>query len=61
MKGDDKVIDYLNRAIRSELTAVSQYWLHSGCKRIGASATWRGKAGPRALRKCTTPTSSSRG
>jgi bacterioferritin len=28
MKGDDKVIDYLNRAIRSELTAVSQYWLH---------------------------------
>jgi bacterioferritin len=28
MKGDDKVIDYLNRALRSELTAVSQYWLH---------------------------------
>lgn len=28
MKGDDKVIDYLNRAIRSELTAVNQYWLH---------------------------------
>ncbi len=28
MKGDIKVIDYLNRAIRSELTAVSQYWLH---------------------------------
>jgi bacterioferritin len=28
MKGDEKVIDYLNRAIRSELTAVSQYWLH---------------------------------
>lgn len=28
MKGDDRVIDYLNRAIRSELTAVSQYWLH---------------------------------
>jgi bacterioferritin len=28
MKGDPKVIDYLNRAIRSELTAVSQYWLH---------------------------------
>ena len=28
MKGDTKVIDYLNRAIRSELTAVSQYWLH---------------------------------
>ena len=28
MKGNDKVIDYLNKALRSELTAVSQYWLH---------------------------------
>jgi bacterioferritin len=28
VKGDEKVIDYLNRALRSELTAVSQYWLH---------------------------------
>lgn len=28
MKGDKKVIDYLNAALRSELTAVSQYWLH---------------------------------
>mgnify|MGYP005861331469 CR=1 FL=1 len=28
MKGDEKVIDYLNKALRSELTAVSQYWLH---------------------------------
>ena len=28
MKGDPKVIDYLNRGLRSELTAVSQYWLH---------------------------------
>lgn len=28
MKGDAKVIEYLNRAIRAELTAVSQYWLH---------------------------------
>ncbi len=28
MKGDEKVIDYLNRALRSELTAVNQYWLH---------------------------------
>jgi bacterioferritin len=28
MKGDQGVIDYLNRALRSELTAVSQYWLH---------------------------------
>jgi bacterioferritin len=28
MKGDEKVIDYLNRSLRSELTAVNQYWLH---------------------------------
>ena len=28
MKGHAKVIDYLNAALRSELTAVSQYWLH---------------------------------
>lgn len=27
MQGDSKVIDYLNRALRSELTAISQYWL----------------------------------
>lgn len=28
MKGDPKVIDVLNDALRHELTAVSQYWLH---------------------------------
>ncbi len=28
MQGNEKVIDYLNRALRHELTAVSQYWLH---------------------------------
>jgi len=28
MKGDTGVIDYLNKGLRSELTAVSQYWLH---------------------------------
>jgi bacterioferritin len=28
MKGDPKVIDYLNDALRHELTAVNQYWLH---------------------------------
>jgi bacterioferritin len=28
MQGDAKVIEYLNRGLRSELTAVSQYWLH---------------------------------
>ncbi len=28
MKGDAGVIDYLNKGLRSELTAISQYWLH---------------------------------
>ncbi|MEJ8572261.1 bacterioferritin [Microbaculum marinum] len=28
MKGEAKVIEYLNKGLRSELTAVSQYWLH---------------------------------
>jgi bacterioferritin len=28
MKGDTKVIEYLNLGLRHELTAVSQFWLH---------------------------------
>jgi bacterioferritin len=28
MKGDAKVVDYLNQSLRHELTAVNQYWLH---------------------------------
>jgi bacterioferritin len=28
MKGDAKVIEYLNKGLRSEMTAVNQYWLH---------------------------------
>lgn len=28
MKGDRQVIEYMNSALRSELTTVSQYWLH---------------------------------
>jgi bacterioferritin len=28
MKADAKVVEFLNKALRHELTAVSQYWLH---------------------------------
>ena len=28
MQGDAEVIEYLNKSLRHELTAVSQYWLH---------------------------------
>ncbi|HVY56675.1 MAG TPA: bacterioferritin [Xanthobacteraceae bacterium] len=28
MRGDPTVIDYLNKALRHELTAINQYWLH---------------------------------
>ena len=28
MKGDRQVIDFLNKALLNELTAVNQYWLH---------------------------------
>lgn len=28
MKGDATVIDYLNKAMTNELTAINQYWLH---------------------------------
>ena len=28
MRGDPKVVEYLNKGLRHELTAINQYWLH---------------------------------
>ena len=28
MRGDERVVEYLNKALRHELAAVNQYWLH---------------------------------
>ncbi len=45
MRGEQKVVEYLNKALRHELTAISQYWLHYrildnwGFK--GLAKTWR--------------------
>jgi bacterioferritin len=42
MQGDERVIELLNEALRNELTAVNQYWLHYrmldnwGVKRLAA-------------------------
>jgi bacterioferritin len=45
MKGDDKVLDYLNRGLRSEMTAINQYWLHyrilDNCGYKELAKTWR--------------------
>ncbi len=29
MQGDDKIIDYLNQALKNELTVINQYFLHA--------------------------------
>jgi bacterioferritin len=48
MKGDKKVIDYLNRALRSELTAINQYWLHyrifDNWGLLGLARKWRAES-----------------
>ena len=59
MKGDAKVIEFLNAALRLELTAVSQYWLHFHLQEDwghGHLAIWPPKAGRKASKRCNTQT-----
>jgi len=48
MRGDSRVLEYLNKALRHELAAVNQYWLHYrvldnwGYK--GFAKTWRAES-----------------
>lgn len=56
MKGDQGVIDYLNKALRAELTAVSQYWLHYRLQEDWATVASRRRPAARASRRCSTPT-----
>lgn len=48
MKGDQKVLEFLNRGLRSELTAVNQYWLHYRFLRdwgyLELAKTWRAES-----------------
>ncbi len=36
MKGDVKIINYLNKLLGNELVAINQYFLHAGCLKTGA-------------------------
>src|SRR4051794_16938001 len=48
MKGEAKVLDYLNRGLRGELTAVNQYWLHyrmlANWGYLELAKTWRAES-----------------
>ena len=48
MRGDQQVIDYLNKALRHELAAVNQYWLHyrilDNWGYRGFAKTWRAES-----------------
>jgi bacterioferritin (cytochrome b1) len=58
MKGNTKAIDYLNKALRHELTAVNQYWLHYRLLDNWATRCLQSDGARSQSRKCSMPTSS---
>jgi len=61
MQGDPKVIEYLNKGLRHELTAINQYWLHyrllANWGLSDMAKVWRKERS----RRCSTPTASPTG
>ena len=45
VKGDAKVLDVLNKALRHEMTAVNQYWLHYRLLETGDLRGWQQRSG----------------
>jgi bacterioferritin len=52
MKRDKTVIEYLNKALRHELTAVNQYWLHYRLLDNWSTRTWPRRSASNRLKKC---------
>lgn len=58
MQGDKKVLEYLNKALKVELTAVSQFWLHYRLQKDwGYGKLAKKKCAKKALKKWSMPTS----
>jgi hypothetical protein len=61
MKGNPKVIDYLNKALRHELTAVINTGYTTACWTTGATKLLQSSGAKNQSRKCSMPTNSSSG
>ena len=61
MQGDPQVVEYLNKGLRHELTAINQYWLHyrllANWGLSDMAKVWRKERS----RRCSTPTASPTG
>ena len=57
MRGEPGVLDFLNKALRHELTADNQYWLHYRLLDNWATRHWRSSGARNPSRRCSMPTS----